>query len=39
MQTQYDRILKYMSDGSWYKATDLVEILEVKETRTQELFI
>lgn len=36
-QEQYDIILKFMNDGNWYKAVDLVEELGVKETRTKEL--
>ncbi|MEF9917505.1 MAG: ATP-binding protein [Lachnospiraceae bacterium] len=36
-QEQYDIILKFMDDGNWYKAVDLVDELGVKETRTKEL--
>ena len=36
-QKQYDSILKFMNDGNWYKSMDLMEILNVKETRTKEL--
>ena len=36
-QSQYDTILTFMKDDVWYKASDLVEVLGVKETRTKEL--
>lgn len=36
-QSQYNIILSFMKDDIWYKASDLVEVLGVKETRTKEL--
>lgn len=30
-------ILDFMEDGVWYKASELVEVLDVKETRTKAL--
>ncbi|MDO5409093.1 MAG: hypothetical protein Q4F21_01420, partial [Lachnospiraceae bacterium] len=33
----YDKILSFMEPGRWYKANELTEILEVKETRTKML--
>lgn len=36
-QLQYDTILTFMKDDVWYKASDLVDVLGVKETRTKEL--
>ena len=36
-QAQYDMILGFMEDGVWYKAGELVEVLNVKETRTKAL--
>lgn len=36
-QAQYDMILDFMEDGVWYKASELVEVLDVKETRTKAL--
>ena len=36
-QAQYDMILAVMEDGVWYKASELVEVLNVKETRTKAL--
>ena len=36
-QSQYNMILTFMKDDVWYKASDLVDVLGVKETRTKEL--
>ena len=36
-QAQYDMILDFMEGGVWYKASELVEVLDVKETRTKAL--
>lgn len=36
-QAQYNTILAFMKDDVWYKASDLVDVLGVKETRTKEL--
>ena len=36
-QSQYNMILSFMKDEVWYKASDLVDVLGVKETRTKEL--
>ena len=36
-QLQYNTILTFMKDDVWYKAGDLVKVLDVKETRTKEL--
>ena len=36
-QLQYQQILTFMKLDTWYKASDLVEVLDVKETRTKEL--
>ena len=36
-QVQYDMILSFMEDDVWYKASELVEVLDVKETRTKAL--
>ena len=36
-QSQYNLVLNFMKDDMWYKASDLVEVLGVKETRTKEL--
>ena len=36
-QVQYEQILTFMKLDTWYKASDLVEVLDVKETRTKEL--
>ena len=36
-QVQYEQILAFMKSDTWYKASDLVEVLGVKETRTKEL--
>ena len=36
-QAQYDTILAFMEDGVWYKASELVDVLGVKETRTKAL--
>ncbi len=34
---QYDKILTFMKDDTWYKANELLDVLGVKETRTKEL--
>jgi len=34
---QYEQILTFMKLDTWYKASNLVEVLDVKETRTKEL--
>ena len=36
-QEQYEKILTFMQPGVWYKASDLMNVLGVKETRTKEL--
>lgn len=36
-QEQYDKILAFMEPDIWYKASDLTDVLGVKETRTKEL--
>lgn len=36
-QMQYNLILSFMQYDIWYKAIDLMDILNVKETRTKEL--
>lgn len=36
-QLQYDTILSFMRVGVWYKASELEDVLGVKETRTKEL--
>lgn len=36
-KTQYDMILSFMKDDMWYNASEISEILGVKETRTKEL--
>ncbi len=36
-QEQYEKILTFMQPDVWYKASDLMNVLEVKETRTKEL--
>ncbi len=36
-QAHYDLILSYMKDDVWYKASELVEVLGVRETRTKAL--
>ena len=36
-KSQYNKILTFMKDDVWYKASDLVDVLGVKETRTKEL--
>ena len=34
---QYEKILTFMQPNVWYKASDLMNVLGVKETRTKEL--
>ena len=36
-KTQYEIILSFMKDDMWYNASEISEILGVKETRTKEL--
>lgn len=36
-QEQYKTILTFMKSGVWYKASDLMDVLGLKETRTKEL--
>jgi len=36
-QEQYETILTFMKSGVWYKASDLMDVLGLKETRTKEL--
>ena len=36
-QEQYEKILTFMQPDVWYKASDLMNVLGVKETRTKEL--
>ena len=36
-QSQYNTIFNFMKEDVWYKASDLVDVLGVKETRTKEL--
>ena len=36
-QAHYDLILSYMKDDVWYKASELVDVLGVRETRTKTL--
>ena len=36
-KAQYDIILSFMKDDMWYNASEISEILGVKETRTKEL--
>lgn len=36
-QEQFDIILKYMKDERWYKSSEFMDVLGVKETRTKEL--
>ena len=36
-QKQHEMILEYMQFDSWYKASDISQLLGVKETRTKEL--
>lgn len=36
-QEQYEKILAFMQPNTWYKATDLVDVVGVKITRTKEL--
>lgn len=35
-QEQYEKILTFMQSDVWYKASDLMHVLGVKETRTKE---
>ena len=32
---QYQLILSYMEEDTWYKATDFIEVLNIKERRVQ----
>ena len=36
-QSQYNMILTFMKDDVWYKASELVDVLGVRETRTKAL--
>lgn len=36
-QEQYEKIFAFMQPDVWYKASDLMDVLGVKETRTKEL--
>lgn len=36
-QAHYDMILSFMEEDKWYKASELVDVLGVKETRTKAL--
>ena len=36
-QEQYEKILTFMQPDVWYKASDLMNVLGLKETRTKEL--
>ncbi len=36
-QAHYDMILSFMEDDVWYKASELVDVLGIKETRTKVL--
>ena len=36
-QAHYDAILAFMNTDVWHKASDLADILGIKETRTKEL--
>lgn len=36
-QAHYDVILSFMEDDVWYKASELVDVLGVRETRTKTL--
>ena len=36
-QAHYDAILAFMNTDVWYKASDLADVLGIKETRTKEL--
>ena len=36
-QEQYEKILTFMQPDVWYKASDLMNVLGVRETRTKEL--
>ena len=36
-QAHYDAILAFMNTDMWYKASDLADVLGIKETRTKEL--
>ncbi len=35
--SQMDAILAHMEPGEWYRSSDLMDILDVKETRTKEI--
>lgn len=37
-EMQYEIILSAMEPGVWYQASEFMEILELKESRTRELF-
>lgn len=36
-QAHYDMILSFMEEGVWYKASEVVDVLGVRETRTKAL--
>ncbi len=36
-QEQYEKILTFMKSDTWYRGSDLMEVLGLKETRTKEL--
>lgn len=36
-QTEMEAILTYMAAGEWYRLSDLMDILELKKSRTREL--
>lgn len=36
-QAHYDMILSFMEEDVWYKASELVDVLGVRETRTKAL--
>lgn len=36
-QAQIEAILANMAPGEWYRSSDLMDVLEIKETRTKEL--
>ena len=36
-KAHYDMILSFMEDDVWYKASELVDVLGVRETRTKAL--
>lgn len=37
IQAHHDIILSFMEDNVWYKASELVDVLGVRETRTKAL--